>query len=250
MIPIYISSDEERRKFPSRVLDSADFAYVPAGRAIELDHGFYEVALHNVTAWNSVRNVVNQSFRYNIGGSPYVNAIPDGLYTIEKLNDLLQGFLTALGQAGEIVVRPNFNTNRTEIVIVTGTTSFTMQGRLANLFGFAPLDVVANVTVSGTGTHVSPYVAQMSDGVDTWQVRCDLHTSAYDGRGESDIIFQFVPNATEGAKIDVTPLHLIYSQVNKITINSIRIRFTDQRGRTLDFNGEDTTVLLVLQRMR
>lgn len=244
---IYISSDAQRQRFPGRALNPSDFIYYP-DTPIELDFGTdSEVCLYNVGVYNSVRNVVNEVFLYKIGVTTYSHPIPNGLYTIEELDVMLQQFLTADGFAGHIALKPNYNTNRLEIVISTSNAEFTMQGQLPNLFGFAPPDVAATVAVSGNGVHVAPYTGQMSALVDLWQVRCDLHMGSYDSQGVSTVLFEFAPFGKPTSKIDFTPQHLLFSQVNKATINSIRIQFTDQRGRLLDFNGEDTNLALVIR---
>jgi hypothetical protein len=245
---ILISSERERARNPGLDINPSDFIY-NFDTPLNLDSQFYEVCLLKLNVWNSVRNIVGQSLDFAVRGIPATVAIPDGQYSVEDLNAFLQRSieLQSLTAVGDIVIRPNLNTNRVEIDINDAAAQIDLSPALAQFLGFSAFGSGGAVTVSGLGTYTGGFIAQVTNGADAYQVRTDLHQKVYAQGRISDVLYQFTPAVPPQAAIDIDPVHLIYHQVNKSSISSIQIRYTDQTGRLLDFGGEDTSCILHLR---
>lgn len=254
-ILLTLSSEQAILDSPSNT--SSDFTVI-FQKPITLGSYNWELALLSSELWYSVRNVTGNKtivWSSDNGVTPITVAIPDGVYTIEDINALLlesqetEG-VTDIDGTGTTVygvyLEMNYNTNRCKIVIdntISGgaydfTLDLTAADNLSEYLGIAE----ANYTATTIGA-TSPDVA----GAGQWQIRCDLVRNSYDGAIASDVIFGFTPQSPPNSNIRVDPLHLTYLQVNKSTIYSIRVRYTDNQGNLLDFGGEDTVTQLALR---
>jgi hypothetical protein len=249
-VQILISSERERARNPTQVINPSDFTY-NFSAPLNLGDQFWEVCLLKLNVWNSVRNMVGQTILFTVASTDVNLTIPDGQYSVEDLNLFIQAHIAATIPAGvgQLLIRPNLNTNKVEVVLVGATTELVMNGYQAGFFGFSEFGSGTPVTLTGTGTYTGNFIAQVSNGADAYQLRTDLHKNAFAEGRVSDVLFQFTPAVPPQAAIDVDPVHLIYHQVNKSTINSIQIRWTDQTGRLLDFGGEDTSCILHLRQI-
>lgn len=227
--------------------------------AIELGGLGYEVCLFHFNSWFTARNIVGRAMDFDDGSTFISISIPDGVYSLEALNNLLAERLRALGWCEAdaltgtirygITILPNYNTNRVVITIdnsiLSGAKTFRYTfggaGSLETFLGFN----AGNITATTQG----PNVPQVSGGVDQWQIRCDLIRSSYDNGKASDIMYSFTPAVPESASIDVEPLHLSYLQVNKNTIDSIRFKLTDQNGKLIDLAGEHVVYTLKIRKI-
>jgi hypothetical protein len=247
---ILISSERERARNPGVIINPSDFVY-NFDTPLNLESQFYEVCLLKLNVWNSVRNMVGQTILFTVASTDVNLTIPDGQYSIEDLNLFIQAHIAATIPAGvgQLLIRPNLNTNKVEVVLVGATTELRMNGYQAGFFGFSEFGSNTPVTLTGTGTYSGDFIAQVTNGADAYQVRTDLHQKVYAQGRVSDVLYQFTPAVPPQAAIDIDPVHLIYHQVNKSSISSIQVRYTDQTGRLLDFGGEDTSCILHLRQI-
>lgn len=248
---VLISSERERARNPNRVIDPSDFVY-NFEQPLDLKSLFCEVCLLKLNVWNSVRNVVGQEFNFTVQGTVSSLTIPDGQYSVDDLNALLQAHIaeTIPAGVGDLIIRPNNNTNRVEIIIADAGASIDLNGYMAGFFGFSAFGSDVPVSVTGVGVHAGDFIAQVTNGADAYQVRIDLHNNAYAEGVTSDVLYQYTPASPPQSEIEVEPRHLIYFQVNKSFVTSIRVRHTDQTGKKLDFGGEDTSIVLHLREIR
>ena len=229
----------------------------------------YEICLLKANLWNTAVNIdsdtVQKSIVYGYGGTGATEItvnIPTGNYTINDLNALLQQSIVDNNLEGTdvngfttypVVLEANFNTNRAKFTLddtlsdtQTGfVVNLTAAGNISNLLGFSEKYIIA--------TEEAEDIARVNGGADQYQIRCDLIRNSFDptssGAGQSDILYSFVPAVPVAANIDVDPLHLVFLQVNKPIVYSIRMRLTDQAGNPINLNGEDITYNLLLRKL-
>lgn len=246
------------------VHSSSDFVeqLVPA---LYLTDGNYEVACVKLEAWKSYYNISadlgNNIFTYSVdSGSNWTHyTIPDGNYSVEELDLALKRDVyhplghydtgatdtTVEGATYYIHIIPNFNTNRIKIRLDNATyrVDLTVANSLATWLGFTPA-VISTTSTSTTNPAVS-------NGVTTFLVHCDLITSGYVAGGASDVLMTFTAEyARSQEKFTIEPYNLIYHQITKKTISSVRIRITDQAGNLIDLEGEPVALTLHIRRIQ
>ncbi len=237
-------------------VDPSDFTIV-FSPPIDLGSLNYEVALLKANLWFTSLNVIDKTILWSSNGGYSFNELilPDGNYTIDDINYLLQldqidKGVTDVDDLGVrtygITMYGNYNTNRGVIQIdnTVGTglefqVDFTDANSLAAFLGFD--EQIIDETAS------SESIAQVNGDDDAYQIRTDLVSNSYDNGSAAQILYSFVPAVPPGANIEVDPTHLVYLQVNKSTIYSINIKVTNQNGTKIDFNGEDTVFYLMLR---
>lgn len=210
----------------------------------------WEIGLKNFYGWNSVFNVVNQTFRYGVG-APLSEvfttvSLPDGKYSIEDINEALH---SAMRDAGEwdsvneeyyISLYPNYATGK--VLLEITDTNHTLEfyaNDLATICGF-----------EADQYSESQYGANLADinvGIDSYNLNCDLVDGSYDTGKSSSILFSFRPTGLSYEAITIEPYNIAYLQVNKKVIERIRFWITDQQGNTLDFQGEDNQFVVILR---
>lgn len=264
---ITISSSKAVQEDPT--VDPSDFiAYF--NPPLDLGGIDHEVCLLKANLWNTAVNITDGKIDWGYGAAApgqtgannFQISIPTGNYTVTDLNNLLKDSLEEEGVTGvdglsqptyPISIDANFNTDRVEVTIANalsaGQTGFyldlTQPDNVASLLGFT--EQIIGVNTSATS------VANVNGGADQYQIRCDLIRNSYDptssGSGQSDILFSFVPAVPVSANIDVDPTHLVYLQVNKPIIYSIRMRITDQDGDPINMNGEQIIYNLLVRKI-
>lgn len=239
-------------------VDPSDFT-VSFRPPIELGSLNYEVALLKTNLWFTRINIEGKSIFWSSDGTTYSEmTIPDGNYTIGDVNQLLRDAQEDAGVTDTvdgltvygIELEANYNTNRSTFIIdntiASGAYTFkidlTQAGNLSTFLGFD--EQVITATASGEN------IAQVNGGDDAYQVRCDLIDNSYDNGSASDIVYSFVPSVPPGANIEINPIHLVYLQVNKSTIYSMRMRLTNQDGTKIDLNGEDIVYSIILRQLQ
>lgn len=219
---------------------------------IKLNTLGWKVGVVRLQTWFSTHNISsatsNNVFTYSVnsGGAWKTITIPDGNYSAQELNDFIQremrdvGDYDAVNNQYYITLEPNFSTNRIKIFISNATyqIDLTANNNLAELLGFTEKVVTATETGSKE--------AEFSGGVNSWLLHCDLTSASYLNGKSSDTLLTFNPNVPSQASLDIEPRNITFAQVNKEIISSIRIRLTDENDNTLDLNGEETVVHLVL----
>ena len=229
------------------------------GEAVRLGDFNWEVAMIKANLWYFHFNVTSRSFVYERddgSATDYTINFPDGIYSVGDLNTYIRTEMKANGHSGTdaagndvfyISLAGNRSTGKVYLAIdnpsgVTYKAKLGEAGNIANLIGFAE----ATVSTSAYGANV----ADINNGVDAWQIRCDLVNGSYDNGAASEILHQFVPRSAPGSNIEIEPINPVYLQVNKATITRIRLYVTDQNGNILDLHGEDVVVMLHLRSMK
>lgn len=213
----------------------------------------HEVALINFSGWFSFFNIDgpgygNNIFRYsaNSGGSFTDATIPNGNYNLEQLQTAVQlllhdaGHFTTVDGIDTYPVNftPNFSTQRLYIELdATYQIDFT-SGNLNALLGFSASILTASAYGS---TNVD-----ITNSINQILIRCSLiNGGSYLNSNGSDILYTFTPNVPPGSSITISPFNRIYLPIGKTdSFNKIRITITDQMGRRVNFNGENTTTFI------
>jgi hypothetical protein len=257
-IPITLASS----KVDKSVYSSSDFT-VRFSPPLHLGSLNYAVACTKLNAWYSTHNIAsdlsNNTWMYsNDGGDSFESVtIPDGNYSVPDLDSYLKSDVyypagdynpnSVSGATGindvEYLIHliPNYNTNRVKIRLddAEHVVGFTGANNLAEFLGHDE-EIV-------TETKTGASIPEVSNGVDTWVLHCDLVSKGYSNGNSSDVLLSFTPDVPPQAAFDVEPYNPTYIQVNKETISSIRIRLTDQNDNLLDLEGEDVVISLSLK---
>lgn len=225
----------------------------------------WQVALVQANLWYSWYNIAaslsNNTFTYTIDGTPTVVTIPDGIYNVEDINKILVAKLVAGGTfdpftepTPPIQIIANYNTLKVEIVITnTNGNVYTVDlntSKLWYVFGFDQAQVSSPLTV---GVTAGNNTANITNDLNSLQIRCDLLAgsgSSFSNANQSEVLFEFVPKSPPGSSITVSPSERVYLNINQsYQIHKIRVYITSQSGKAIDFNGEDVSILLHLQKI-
>ena len=208
-----------------------------------------EVALMKLNTFFSVFNITeklgNNILRYsNDNGATWnTYTIPDGIYNIEDVHELING---ATYSNGGISIFANFATGIQRVELLAGwQIDWSVSFGLAEWLGFDRFINDDGIQVeSGNGITIG----DVTNGITAFVIRCSLiQGRAFDNGNSSDSLFTFTPRVAGFSSLEVEPKNLVYIPVNDSVIRGIRIQITDQRGNLLDFNGENITCLLHLR---
>jgi hypothetical protein len=224
----------------------------------------WEVSLVKLNAWYSYYNIDADQYQNNI--LTYLDpdevvhnvVIPDGMYTVEAINNLLlidlqtNGFYDPLiDPLPPIYIYPNYNTIKVELVVTDPTFAFDLStSRLWYILCFDESQTAGLIITRTPGQHT----ANITNDINELQVRCSL----LDGAGSSytnaelgSVLYSFAPETPPGSAITVNIPERIYAPILTYTeqIRNVRVEITDQLGRLINFNGEDVSMLLHLRRV-
>lgn len=220
---------------------------------IELGDANWEVGLVSANLWYSFYNIAaeysNNTLEYSIdsGANWTTITIPDGAYQITQIDAEIKRQMKDNGHFDNsdvnnpkyyISIEPDYPTSKVRIVITNPTYQVDLStGSLHSLLGFAAA-VVSSTSVGNT-------VADITRGLNTINIRCDVVDGSYNNGLAGDIIYNFVPDTIPGGNISVVPNERIYIPVRRQTqIQNIRIYLADNQNRRVNLNGEPTTYLL------
>lgn len=236
------------------ITDASDFSF-QFNTPIILPDLNYEVCLRYVGTWLTFHNLFageTNTMTWADGTQTSTITIPPGNYGVSDLNLLLHNDMYANGAYDSstglfgINLQANVNTNKADCIIDNSVLSrtYTIQfsDSVSKLLGFAN-----GITISTNQT--STLVPEVTNGIDTFTVRCDLIRNSYDNGGVSDILYSFQPTAPPSARLTVEPKHLFYSQVNKTIITGMTLKLTDQNNNKIDLQGEDIVYVLEIRRI-
>ena len=114
------------------------------------------------------------------------------------------------------------------------------QGSFADLIGYG------KVTLSGDS--VRRKLPNITRGVDWVFIHCDL-ISRVSNNVPSDVIYSFsTANLQVSYPFEIKEQLLEWHPVNKKIIDSVNIRVTDGKGGTLDLNGIDIMLKLMIEK--
>jgi hypothetical protein len=224
----------------------------------------YSVSLVKLNTWYSLHNFnalehANTTFDIDDGVTNSVIVVPDGIYSFEDFNDFMVENLTAAYAPASplpVVFSVNNNTGKFSIVLQAGVTMIISQSSASN-FGLvdrfaSSYDKTAlnSYTAGGSAlTLTSLFTPQWNNNIQSFNLEVDLTNNATLNGKNSQIIAMFSPRTSPFGSIEFEPKNLVFQQVNKTSIQSVRLRLTDQSGNTIGLNGENMSVLLLIRRI-
>ena len=99
-------------------------------------------------------------------------------------------------------------------------------------------------------SNVGTKIPNLSEDADILNIHCNLVNDSFVDGEESDIVYSFSTSFLRPSySFTLKPRTITYNPVNKSTISSIRMYFTDGKRRVVDLNGADTSFSLILKRL-
>lgn len=258
-IPLFVSSDPVLGAINTTA--GGDRFQVQFKNTIEFPPEAENISLEVVqsTIWWTVLNItlgVNDLFQLNISGdpgSPYTVTLDPGLYDVSGLNNAVNRELINLGLASGLVIISGDSS--TQKILITLTAALLQVEWIPQSF-FLLTGFTSGQTVPAVGfttaefSELAPNVANFSD-ISSFLLHTDLVQSGIPlGDQLAQTIAQVQINVPPGSQINFQPQNPIQLNVNHLRgqlINQASFWVTDQINRTLDFNGEFFTLLLVFR---
>jgi hypothetical protein len=231
---------------------------VAFSQAINLP-GEWECALLQAKLWYSWYNISaekgNNILRYSTdsGATWNVVTVPDGQYEIYQLDDYLHSvmkangdfFINASGQEDyNIDIVPNFSTLKVMVNIISGS-NYQLdlsQSLIYLLLGFTAIVV----TASQSGANL----ANINDDINSLSIESDIVTGSFSNGLSGGVMYTFVPQTSPGANIFIDITNPIYIPISSNRIQSINMQIKDNLSRRVNLNGQPTTYLLHIRKMR
>lgn len=159
--------------------------------------------------------------------SPNVIEIPEGTYEVAELAREIQK------QLSDFLLTADNKTMKATLHS-SHVFDFTKPCLGTILLGFKGL---SNPDVAFTSTNKINI-----NNINVIRVKCNIANGSYLNGEKSHTIHSFYPEAPPGYKIVEVPRNIIYFPVNKRSLDVVSITFADQHDRSIDFNGEETTI--------
>eukprot|EP00732_Lithocolla_globosa_P000007 Lithocolla_globosa_v1_NODE_1_length_16663_cov_42.954359.p7 type:complete len:248 gc:universal NODE_1_length_16663_cov_42.954359:5625-6368(+) len=207
----------------------------------------WSVALESVNVWYTWFNIntgVNDTIKYYNGSTWKTVVINPGIYALTDINAYLKAKILANGDdETKVNIAPNYNTLKCDITLTSGY-QVDLQSSVSALHVLLGFDSqIVTTTKSGENA------VDITAGVDSIAVHVDiLDSSSYNNGIASDVIYNFVANKAPGSLLEYTPRNLIFYKINTTAIQNIRVYFTAQDNTPISFNGESTTIVLILRK--
>ena len=200
-------------------------------------NGPHAIGLIDFVAYNSIPNVdesMNQLVcSDSVNGDRQSITIPIGAYEIDNLQEYLQD---RLGGPGHFSMKANNSTLKVSIKC-SRWIHFQMPGTIGPLLGFGSRCLPPNEW------HEADKRVDISS-VNTICVECNVAEGSYMNGESGHVIFTFAPDVEPGFKMVLRPPIVVYYAVTKNVIDRLRVNIVDQRGRPINFGGEEVTVHL------
>jgi hypothetical protein len=208
------------------------------------------VALVKCNCWYSFYNIKgttynNNTLRYRISGvAPWQTiTIPNGIYNITQLNNVIQGLIIANGDVGaNVSIVPNFSELKISMVVVAPYQVDLSIGDFYRLLGFTAAQAAVPITAPVQGLNVG----DITNGLDNLYITTNIVQQSWYKSNQGSVLYSFVPNSPPGSNISVIPSQLIYIPVKTDNglVSNINMRIIDNRNRDVDFENQEFQYLL------
>ena len=211
----------------------------------------YGIALLKSQVWYSYPNISasigNNVIRYshNSGSNWNSITIPDGTYSISQLQSYLHQVMkdnTHYDSSDDtyyINFVPNLATFKLRVEISNNYQLDLTQSTIYSLLGFTST-TLTSTTTGGSGVDITA-------GVNSLDIRCNLVKNSFNNGNFSDTIQSFAPNVPAGSQINLDIANPIFLPLSTNRISSMRIKITSQAGARIDFRGEQTSYLFQIK---
>lgn len=198
----------------------------------------YECSLIDFHSYNSIPNVDYENNLFHIGDK--VIEIPIGSYELQDIVDYVTSQYKKSNFNKTIVIEANNNTLQIEITSSHDSIFFDRKRSIGGLFGFAERTLTAGIK------HISNQPVNILK-VNAIQIQCNIIIGAYMNNSPAHILHEFALDVPPGYKLDVIPTNLVYLPVNVKEITYLKVWIVDQKGRLINFRGEEITLRLHLR---
>jgi len=214
----------------------------------------YEAALLSITMYNSIPNITerNNIFKYSTdaGKTWKVITLPKGAYELQAINDKIQSQMIVNGDhnGDEFYVTIYADISQLKSVVEITNKSyqidFRVKNSIASTLGFKP-------RILWSGYNLSDNIVDITK-INLLLVNVDIISGGYVNGARSPAIYSFDPNrVSPGYKLEERPSpKVIYYQLNKNNIDSVRLWVTDQDSNSVDVRGENISVKLHIREQK
>ncbi len=206
----------------------------------------YEASLLSMETYNTLFNITekNNKFSYNPGSGYKTITVSPGAYEISQISSEVSRLMKEQGdEPKNMVIDIQKHTSKSTIKLKNNyKVDFTIENSFRELLGFSSKKIETN------GTFYSDNVIQISSGINSVLIHCDLIDGAYNDGIRTNTIFSFSAYSTPiGYKFNMEPKNLVYLPVSGKTIYRVNFRITDQDNRMISFNDEIISIRIHLR---
>ena len=211
----------------------------------------HELAVDRVTMTYSWHNINaeygNNQIKYtkNNGSTWKTINFVDGMYSYDDISEYIIGVVTQNGDQpsnNQVGVKIYFVLSSYRVVVELGN-DWQLDIRnstFSDLIGFEPKII--------TKTEYSTKLPNITNSIDTIHINCDVVTdSITDGKFSNTLAIIPTDNLTRSYPFTFEPRRALFSTVSKTMISEMRITLTDSIGRSIDLNGIDWHMTLILR---
>ncbi len=213
---------------------------------IELDsNSDYVLGLYSLNTYlcipNIIKDVNNEFYYMGKDGIVETVSLPEGSYEIDDIASYINNeIFKTTGDGTAVQITPNPITFKVEFYCLY--TVFMTGKSVASILGFS------DRVLSSQTWHKSDLPVEISRIAEI-NVECNLIDSLYRNGKSCHTIYSFFPHVSRGHKISEHPLHPLYFELTTGRISHISLRITDQRGKLINFSGEEITIQLNLKKL-
>lgn len=214
----------------------------------------WEMALIEWRGFNSIANISaslygNNIIQFSTGGPMNNIVIPDGIYSVAQISSYVNGIITAapyLLPANSIKFVANTSQGKIETTVAAGISVNLNASNIYRTFGYD----LAQSPIVGLTTVIGNNLAQMTNGITAYLIRCDVITGSTLNANASDVVYIYTPNVAPGRSVQITPPSPVFLPVkNAKEIRQMRIYVTDDLGRRVDYRGDGVTAIFEFRRV-
>ena len=207
----------------------------------------FQIALTSFSTFNTIQNVIkdtNDQFKYsNDKGKTWkVLTFLPGSYEVESISNEIKRHLgIPFKDKKQLQFLAETAVNRISLTLDENhQVDFNHDRSLSKLLGF-------NKQTYKQGYHLGEKIPKITE-INSIVVHCDIIEGGYVNGKLTNLIFSFPAFTVPiGYRLNVIPTTLIYFPITRKTINSINIRITDEKGKEINFGGEEIMIDLLVR---